>query len=292
MGGRGTVTQPRAAEGDLALLIGQDGKRFILRLAVGGELQTHRGVIAHDALIGTEWGATCQTHLGNQYVLLQPSLDEILLHLKRRSQIIFPKDLGYILLRLAIRPGMRVAEAGTGSGALTVALAWMVGPQGEVHSIDRRADMQELALANVSRLGLESRVVFHLTDVTEGFPVEGLDALFLDLPDPHNYLRQARSALHGGGVLGAILPTANQVSELVDGLSRSGFSQIDVCELLQRFYKTIPARLRPVDRMVAHTGYLIFARALAPLGTVADDIGSAALPLESSDEMMDEEQAA
>lgn len=263
------MAQPQAADGDLALVIGPDGKRFILRLAAGAELQTHRGVLAHDQLIGTEWGSTCHSHLGIPYVLLQPSLDEILLHLKRRSQIIFPKDLGYILLRLAIRPGMRVAEAGTGSGALTVALAWMVGPQGVVHSIDRRADMQELAQANLARLGLQERVVFHLSDIVEGFPIDGLDALFLDLPDPHNYLQQSRQALHGGGVLGAILPTANQVSELVDGLNRHGFSQIDVCEILQRFYKTIPARLRPVDRMVAHTGYLIFARALAPLDELA-----------------------
>jgi len=262
------VAEPRAAEGDLALVIGQDGKRFILRLVAGAELQTHRGVLAHDHLIGAEWGTTCHSHLGIPYVLLQPSLDEILLHLKRRSQIIFPKDLGYILLRLAIRPGMRIAEAGTGSGALTVALAWMVGPQGEVHSIDRRADMQELAQANVARLGLQERVVFHLLDIAGGFPITQLDALFLDLPDPQNYLLQARQALHGGGVLGAILPTANQVSSLVDGLNQQGFSQIDVCEILQRFYKTIPARLRPVDRMVAHTGYLVFARAIAPLAGI------------------------
>ena len=259
------MTEPRAADGDLALVIGQDGKRFILRLAADTELQTHRGVIAHNDLIGAEWGATRHSHLGLPYVLLQPSLDEILLHLKRRSQIIFPKDLGYILLRLAIRPGMRVAEAGTGSGALTVALAWMAGPQGEVHSIDRRTDMQELARANLARLGLQDRVTFHLLDIADGFPIQGLDALFLDLPDPHNYLLQARQALHGGGVLGAILPTANQVSSLVEGLDQQGFSQIDVCEILQRFYKIIPARLRPVDRMVAHTGYLVFARALAPM---------------------------
>jgi tRNA (adenine57-N1/adenine58-N1)-methyltransferase len=259
------VEEPRAADGDLALVIGQDGKRFILRLAADAELQTHRGVIAHNDLIGADWGATRHSHLGQPYVLLQPSLDEILLHLKRRSQIIFPKDLGYILLRLAIRPGMRVAEAGTGSGALTVALAWMAGPHGEVHSIDRRTDMQELARANLARLGMLDRVTFHLLDIADGFPIQGLDALFLDLPDPHNYLLQARQALHSGGVLGAILPTANQVSSLVEALDQHGFSQIDVCEILQRFYKTIPARLRPVDRMVAHTGYLVFARALAAL---------------------------
>jgi tRNA (adenine57-N1/adenine58-N1)-methyltransferase len=275
------VTQPHAADGDLALVIGQDGKRFILRLAAGAELQTHKGVLAHDQLIGTEWGATCRSHLGVPYILLQPSLDEILLHLKRRSQIIFPKDLGYILLRLAIRPGMRIAEAGTGSGALTVALAWLVGPQGEVHSIDRRADMQELAQANLARLGLQDRVLFHLLDIADGFPIGQLDALFLDLPDPHNYLPQARQALHGGGVLGAILPTANQVSDLVEGLNQHGFSQIDVCEILQRFYKTIPARLRPVDRMVAHTGYLIFARALAPLDGFPSASDSADVELDS-----------
>jgi tRNA (adenine57-N1/adenine58-N1)-methyltransferase len=267
-----------AAENDLALVIGKDGKRFIIRLVPGAELQTHRGVLQHDRLIGTTWGSICTTHLGTPYVLLQPTLDDILLHLKRRSQIIFPKDLGYILLRLAIKPGMRVAEAGTGSGALTLALAWMVGPQGEVHSIDRREDMQQLAQSNLDRLGLLHRVTFHLQDLVDGFPIVGLDALFLDIPDPHNYLPQARQALNAGGVIGAILPTANQVSALVEALARHGFSQIDVCEILQRFYKTIPARLRPLDRMVAHTGFLIFARAVSLPGPVDLDEDNAASP--------------
>jgi len=250
--------------GDLALLYGKDGKRLILRLQSGAEVQTHHGVLKHDVLIGIEWGSRCQSHLGYPFVLLQPSLDDLLLHIRRRSQIVFPKEIGVVLLRLSVAPGKTIVEAGSGSGAMTTALAWAVGEQGRVHSFDRRADMQSLALENLQRLGLEKQVTFHLRDISEGFDVTGADGLFLDLASPELYLAQARKAIRGGTSLAAILPTTNQVQALVEALPASGFGFIEVCEMLQRFYKPVAARLRPVDRMVAHTGYLVFARAVAP----------------------------
>jgi tRNA (adenine57-N1/adenine58-N1)-methyltransferase len=258
-----TPGSDHAAAEDLALLVSKDGKRFIFRLQEGADLQTHHGVIRHDQLIAARWGETLRSHLGEPFLLLPPSLDELLLHIRRRSQIIFPKDLGYILLRLATRQGMTVAEAGSGSGALTTALAWFVGPGGHVHSFDRLEDMQSLARDNVTRLGLESRTTFHLIDISQGFGPTRFDAMFLDLPDPQHYLPQTRAAMRDGAVMGAILPTANQVSNLLAALPDHGFGHVDVSELSQRFYKTVPARLRPVDRMVAHTGYLLFCRALA-----------------------------
>lgn len=249
-----------AQAGDLAMLVARDHKHFILRLEPGTDLQTHRGVVHHDDMIGGAWGSMIQSHMGNRFFMVQPSLHDILLSIRRSSQIIFPKDLGYILLRLSVGPGKTVIEAGTGSGALTTALAWAVGPSGRVISYDRRADMQELASRNLRRVGLEGRVAFKERDIEQGFDESEVDALFLDLPTPHLYLPQVRAALQGGGAFGAILPTTPQVATLLQAMEEHPFAFVEVCELLLRHYKPIPQRLRPTDRMVAHTGYLIFAR--------------------------------
>lgn len=252
----------RTQSGDLVLLIDTKNKLFLVRLVPGDQLQTHRGVLRHDDLIGIAWGSQVLSHLGEAFQILSPTLHDILLHLRRSSQIIFPKELGYILLRLSAGPGAQIIEAGTGSGALTLALAWAVGPEGRVASYDRRADMQTLALRNLQEVGLETRVTFHEKDIETGFEESDVDALFLDLPDPHLYLSQVRAALRPGAPFGAILPTTNQVAALLTALETHGFAFVDVCEILLRFYKTVPQRLRPVDRMVAHTGYLVFARPL------------------------------
>jgi len=264
----GSVTEAKA--GDLIMLVGRDHKHFILRLEAGAELQTHRGVIRHDEMIGKPWGTFVPSHLGSPFYLVQPSLHDLLLNIRRSSQIIYPKDIGYILLRLSAGPGKLILEAGTGSGALTTALAWAVGPEGRVVSYDRRQDMQELAVRNLRRVGLEDRVAFRLKDISDGFDEVEADALFLDLPDPHNYLTQVRAALKGGGALGTILPTTNQVVLLLEALRRERFAFVEVCELSLRFYKPVPERLRPTDRMVAHTGYLVFAR---PVLAVLEDAG-------------------
>lgn len=248
--------------GDLALLVEGERKRFLFQLQEGGALHTHRGTLQHRELIGLPWGSRVTSHLGKSFFLLQPTVHDLLLYIRRQSQIVFPKDIGYLLLRLSVGPGRRVAEAGTGSGALTTALAWTVGDRGAVYSYDRRADMQSLAAKNLERVGLSGRVQFHLRDLAEGFIEEGLDAVFLDLPDPHRYLDKVHAGLREGGSFGAIVPTTNQVSQLVQALRDHAFGFLEVCEILLRSYKTIPARIRPVDRMVAHTGYLIFARPL------------------------------
>jgi len=256
--------------GDQALLVDRDGKQFILRLDPTKEMQTHRGVLRHEDLIGIPWGSSVTSHTGVKYLLFQPTLRDLLLHIKRSSQIIFPKDLGYILLRLSVGPGARVLEAGTGSGALTCALAWSVGPEGHVYSYDRRADMQDLARRNLERIGLLDRVTLRLADIAEGIEEKDIPSLFLDLPHPEDYLNQAHAALRNGGVLGAILPTSNQVSRFLGALPAHHFGHPEVCELLLRFYKPVAERLRPADRMVAHTGYLIFASSVSPQEQVGD----------------------
>ncbi len=254
-----------ARAGDLAQLVSPTNKSFILRLTPGDELHTHRGILRHDDLIGLTWGSEVFTHLGKTYYLLQPSLSDLLRELKRNTQIMYPKDIGFVLVTLGIGPGMHVVEAGTGSGALTIALAWAVGPQGRVTSYDLRPEMQNLARKNLERLGLLDQVTLKLRDIAQGFDEQDVDALFLDLPNPYDYLQQARQALKPGGHFGTILPTVNQISRLLDAFYQYNYAFVDVCEILLRYYKTVSERLRPTDRMVAHTGYLAFARPmLAP----------------------------
>jgi tRNA (adenine57-N1/adenine58-N1)-methyltransferase len=246
--------------GEMVQLVGRDHKYRLVRLQPGAELHTHRGLIKHDDMIGKPWGSRVDSHLGRPFYLLPPSLHDVLRDTKRRSQIIFPKDIGYILLKLSVVPGSTVIEAGTGSGALTTALATAVGPQGRVISYDSREDMQTLARRNLQALGLDSRVAFRLQDISEGFAETGAPALFLDVPVPHEYIAQVRAALQPGGFFGSIVPTVNQVSLLLTALARHDFEFVEVSEISLRYYKPVPERLRPTDRMVAHTGYLIFAR--------------------------------
>ncbi|MEJ2263481.1 MAG: tRNA (adenine-N1)-methyltransferase [Anaerolineales bacterium] len=254
-----------AREGDLAQLVGNDHKHFIIRLEIGGQLQTHRGYVNHDDLIGLPWGSQVHSHIGKPFHLLEPSLHDMLLDTQRNTQIMYPKDIGFVLVNMDIGPGKHVLEAGTGSGAFTTALAFAVGPGGRVTTYEVRPEMQKLAQKNLARVGFEDRVIFKLRDIAEGFDEENVDAVFLDVPNPEDYIAQTRAALKTGGYLGCILPTVNQISRLILALKKNSFAFIEVCEILLRYYKTIPQRLRPTDRMVAHTGYLIFARPIIPI---------------------------
>jgi tRNA (adenine57-N1/adenine58-N1)-methyltransferase len=251
-----------AQEGDLVLLLAENRKQFIVRLGQGGELQTHKGVIRFDDLIGQPLGCEVRSHLGHPFLILEPSLHDLIQGIRRTTQIMFPKDIGYLLLKMNIGPGSQVVEAGTGSGALTLALARAVSPTGRVFSYEVRPDVVALARKNLERVELLDWVDLKEQDIAQGFDEEDADALFLDVRSPWNYLSPAWLALKCGGFFGAILPTTNQVSQLVSALPASGFGVIQVEELLLRPYKAVSNRLRPADRMVAHTGYLIFARKL------------------------------
>jgi tRNA (adenine57-N1/adenine58-N1)-methyltransferase catalytic subunit len=273
-----------AQNGDIAQLISAQNKRFIFRLVTDGKFETHRGYLSHNDLIGKPWGSRVFSHMGSPFLLLQPSLADILIETRRNTQIMYPKDIGFILLTMDIGPGKYVLEAGTGSGSLTTALASAVGPQGKVISYESRPEFQHLARKNLERLGLAERVEFKLRDVSEGFDERNVDAVFLDLPNPHDYMLQAKESLKPGGYLGSILPTTNQVSILLIALRRSNFAFIEVCEILLRYYKAVADRLRPTDRMVAHTGYLIFSRSVTADITNLENVDSI---IESSDQSDD-----
>ena len=239
-----------AQEDDLVLLIGPRGKRAIIRLQAGASQHTHAGVIQHDTLIGQPLGRQVESHLGKPFLALEPSTHDLMMNVRRNTQIIYPKEAGYILLKMSVYGGQRVIEAGSGSGALTLALARAVAPGGRVYSYESRPEMQRNAVRNLKRVGLADYVEFKTQDIAEGFDETDADALFLDVRTPWDYLRQARLALKDGGFFGALVPTTNQVSHLIAAVE----------ELMLRPYKPVPARLRPADTMVGHTGYLIFAR--------------------------------
>lgn len=265
-----------AQAGDLALFISpafrrRAEKRFLLRLKPGERLHTHRGIIAFDDCIGAEWGRYIRSHTGHLFLLLEPSTADLVRDIRRTTQIIFPKDIGYILMKLSIQPAITVVEAGTGSGGLTLALARSVGATGRVISYEARPEMQQLARKNLDKVGLVDRVTFKLKDIESGFDETDVDALFLDVPEPSLYLAQAANALRNGGFFGTIVPTVNQITRLLEAIPAQPLGMVEVEELLLRSYKPTAERLRPADRMVAHTGFLLFARKVEPLAQAPVD---------------------
>ena len=246
--------------GDIVQLIGPRDRDLLVCLEPGQTLHTHAGMLQHDELANQVWGSQVHSHLGKTFFILQPALDDLLRNVDRKTQIMYPKDIAYILVSMGIKPGSRVIEAGTGSGAFTIALAYALGTEGQVYSYERRPEMQAIARKNIEQVQLADRVILKSQDISDGFDERDIEALFLDLPNPEDYLPQAREALHPGGFFGSILPTTNQVERLLLALKANGFAFTEVSEILHRYYKPIASRLRPSDRMNGHTGYLIFSR--------------------------------
>ena len=253
-----------ARDGDLAQLVGLRHKFFIFMLKAGARFESHRGILMHDDLIGKPWGTQVFSHIGSPFYLLQPSLGDLLVDLPRTTQILYPKDIGFIFVTMGIGPRRKVLEAGTGSGSMTTALAYAVGSEGQVISYEIKPDVQNLARKNLTRFGLESRVDFKLRDIVEGFDETDADSFFLDVPNPYDYTIQVRNSLKPGGFLCCLIPTFNQVEKTLIALRQTNFAFVEVCELLLRFFQAEPSRLRPTDRMVAHTGFLVFARKIEP----------------------------
>ena len=247
--------------GSLVLLVSPRGKRYMRRIEDGAELHTNEGKLALADVAQAGFGARVKTHMGREYKIYRPTLYDLCKNVKRQTQIIYPKEIGYIIMRLGIGPGMRVVECGSGSGSLTVALAWFVGPTGKVLTYERREEFFKLCGRNLRWAGLDDgRVEQTLRHIEEGFVHTDADALFLDVREPWLYLDSVAKAIRPGAPVGFLLPTVNQVSHLVEGLDAGPFEDIEVVEILLRRYKPVPDRMRPEDRMIAHTGFLVFAR--------------------------------
>lgn len=246
--------------GELIQLVSPKGKRYLRTFNPGNELHTHDGKIDFRLIQDADFGDYVQTHMGKKYRVLKPTIHDLLKNIKRVTQIIYPKDIGYILLKLSVGPGTQIIEAGSGSGSLTLALAWYVGSTGVVYSFENREKFQRLCAQNLEKVGLQDNVRLINRDLEDGIDLCEKDCAFIDVRTPWEYLNQISAALRNGAPIGFLLPTFNQVSQLLEDLDTGPFSDIEVLELMLREYKPVPDRLRPDDRMVAHTGFLIFAR--------------------------------
>jgi tRNA (adenine57-N1/adenine58-N1)-methyltransferase len=228
----------------------------------GGKYSYHGGIVQFDDIIGQEEGLMLNSSHDHSLVVFRPSLAQYVLKMPRGAQVIYPKDLGAIVMAADIFPGAVVLESGTGSGALTMALLRAVGADGRVISEEIREDFARRAAANIRRfMGETPNLEIRIRDIYEGVDVHDVDRIVLDLPEPWRIVDGLAKALRPGGYIASYLPTVLQVKQLVDTLSRQGeFALIDTIELLERHWHVAEMSIRPEHRMVAHTGFLTVAR--------------------------------
>jgi tRNA (adenine57-N1/adenine58-N1)-methyltransferase catalytic subunit len=259
-GPRGTF-----AAGDRVLLTDNRKRRHLVTLAAGGQFHTHAGIIEHDALIGHPEGITVRSSRGARLVAVRPTLSEYILEMPRGAQVIYPKDIGPILMLADVFPGARIFESGIGSGALTTALLRAVGPHGRVTGYELRDDFAQTAVRNVtSFLGEDVPLDVSVRDTYEGIDETELDRVVLDLPEPWRVVKHAMGALRPGGILVAYLPTILQVGRLREELAAAPFGMVETIEVLHRGWHVEGQSIRPDHRMVAHTGFLTHGRLLVP----------------------------
>jgi tRNA (adenine57-N1/adenine58-N1)-methyltransferase len=249
--------------GDNALLIDGKGRHYLIRLQPGSQFHYHLGIVAHDDLIGQGEGRRITSTGGGSLLVLRPRLADFVLKMPRGAQVVYPKDMGPIAIYADIGPGMTVLEAGTGSGALTLALLRFVGPTGQVVSVERRPDHAAVAEKTIRRfLGeLPSNLELRVGEVEEVMAETSPERIVLDLPEPWHTVEAATRWQMPGGVLCAYLPTIPQVQTTVEALTGDGaFSEIEVFETLHRTWNVAGRSVRPDHRMVGHTGFLVVGR--------------------------------
>jgi tRNA (adenine57-N1/adenine58-N1)-methyltransferase catalytic subunit len=253
----------KLAVGDRVLLVDNRKRRHLITLAAGGQFHTHAGIVNHDDLLGRDEGVTVRTTRGVRLTAVRPTLAEYILEMPRGAQVIYPKDIGPILILADIFPGARVLESGVGSGALTTALLRAIGPKGHVTGYEIRDDFADRAQRNVEGfLGPGMPFDVEVRDAYAGIDERDLDRILLDLPEPWRVVKHAVEALRPGGILCAYLPTILQVGRLREELAAAPFGMVETLEVLQRGWHIEGQSIRPDHRMVAHTGFLTAARLL------------------------------
>lgn len=250
------------AVGDKVLLVDRKDRRYLVTLADAGEFHTHTGVVPHADILAAGEGGLARSNTGAAYVVLRPTLSDFVLKMPRGAQVIYPKDLGAILLMADIFPGVRVLEAGVGSGALSTAL---LRAGAVVTGYDVREDFATRAVANVAAfLGDEvlDRYAVEVRDIYEGIQATDIERVVLDLPEPWRVVKHAEEAMRPGGILLSYVPSVTQVAQLRDTLDNSAFGLAETIEVLVRGWYVAGQAVRPDHRMVAHTGFLTAARLL------------------------------
>ncbi|MCL4435986.1 MAG: tRNA (adenine-N1)-methyltransferase [Thaumarchaeota archaeon] len=247
-------------EGDYILIFLSRRKNWLLKVEKGRQFHTHRGIIDLTSVIGLEPGSTVQTSLGETVYILKPVIKDLVLKSSRKTQVVYPKDLGAIAAWTGLSPGKIVVESGTGSGALTIFAANLVRPNGHIYSYDLRPEFQEVAKKNIERAGLGEYITLKQGDAKQGLDVTGADIALVDVGDPWTLVKPMKNALKGSGTLAAVIPTMNQVEKMTAELLRQGFVDVQSIELIEREIEARVGMTRPAMRMVGHTAYLTFAR--------------------------------
>ncbi len=250
------------AAGERVLLVDAKDRRYLVTLVAGASFHTHAGILAHDDLIGATEGSSVTGSTGRSFLVLRPTLSDVILKMPRGAQVIYPKDLGAILMAADIAPGQRVLEAGVGSGALSMTV---LRAGASVVGYELRQDFAERAQTNVvAALGPDVPYRIEIRDVTEGIDETALDRILLDMPEPHKVVPAAAAALRPGGILLAYLPTINQTALLRQTLDADEvpFGLAETQEVLRRTWHVEARSVRPDHRMVGHTGFLTTARRL------------------------------
>jgi len=233
-------------------------KKFLVR-ADAGEFHSHRGVVSLEEAASKGYGSIVESSTGEKFYVFRPLPVDVALKMRRRTQIIYPKDAGYMILKSGICPGSRVVEGGTGTGALTIILSHIVGDGGKVYSYEVRQEFMKLAMRNVNLYGYPERVEFKLKDICEGIDEEEVDAVFLDIPNPWDAVDKVWKSLKPSRVLCVFVPSVNQVEKAY--FSMSGlFEDIEIVEIFLRRISVTKERVRPETRMIGHTGYIITGR--------------------------------
>ena len=248
--------------GERVLLIDRKRRRYLIRLADGGEFHSHAGVLSHDLIIGQEEGVEHKSTRGAAFLAVRPSLNDFVLKMPRGAQVIYPKDLGPILMLADIRPGARVLESGLGSGALSMTL---LRAGAVITGYEIRDDFAQRAVENVRGfLGADvlDRYDVSVRDVYQGIDAEQLDRVVLDLPEPWQVVPHAARAMRRGGIFLAYTPSVVQVMRLREALDASPFGMAETMEVLHRGWHVEGQAVRPDHRMVAHTAFLTWARLL------------------------------
>jgi len=254
-------------DGEQVLLIDQRGKRHLIFLRKSETFHSDRGWIPHDNVIGQVEGTWIRSSLGLRYLALRPTLGEFVLEMPRGAQVIYPKDLAMILFWADVFPGARVLEAGTGSGALTLALLRAVGTDGRVITYEQRDEFARRALANIHmRLGQVNNLTVRLRPVEDGLPEEEhVDRVLFDLPEPWKLTSLVAPVLRPGGIFMCYVPTIIQSHELSETLHREReWALVETFETLMRPWNIEGQSVRPFHRMVAHTGFITLARRVVP----------------------------
>ncbi|MGB9756602.1 MAG: tRNA (adenine-N1)-methyltransferase [Candidatus Bathyarchaeales archaeon] len=254
------MTNQKIREGDYILLYLSQRKTYLVKAEAGKSFHTHKGFIKFDDLIGKEYGSTVLSNLGYEFKALKPLLRDFIMKSVRKTQITYPKDIALIIMFSGIGPGSHVVEAGTGTGALTTALAHYVKPEGKVFSYEVREEFQKTAEKNLRRAGLIDFVELKNKDITVGIDESDVDAVILDLATPWLVIPHAYNVLKPCGTIVSFSPTIDQVVKTVEALKENGFVDVETVECLMRGMQVERGKTRPQTLMTGHTGYITFAR--------------------------------